>query len=477
MKRSRKLLLLLLVLTVTLAGTYGATRLNPENGESGTDEAEQKLFSLSGDQVTSLCLDSGAPLCFEKNGADWHYTGDSDFPVNTAYLEKILTAFCDVTVRKTIDSPQSLDEYGLIQPACVVTAVAGETYTLSIGSETAMGGERYLSVGDGRVYLGDSGLLDSFCYELLELVKKEVIPAMEQVQRFTVSSGSKSYELDYLEGSGLSYSDDYVWFLREGDTYKALDTLSAESLVSAVTGLSWGDCVSYQVSPEELAAYGLAEPKLTVQVDYTQTVSIDTGMTTSDGEAIHDTQTQSKSFTLQVGDYAGESCYARIADSPMVYQVDAKLCDRLFYATYEQLQPDEVLLMDFSQVESLELVLEGQGYTLRRSTGQQEDGEAVNIWTLEDREVDIQELLNQITALTASDKGTAKTTENEAQLSLIFHRDRETFPEVELMFYPYDSDHFLVSLNGEARLLVKQNDVTPIIDGLKEAMEQEEENE
>lgn len=61
----------------------------------------------------------------------------------------------------------------------------------------------------------------------------------------------------------MAYSDSYVWFL--GDT--VLDTELTESLLSAITSLSWAECANYNAS--DLAEYGLDDPTARVTVDYT----------------------------------------------------------------------------------------------------------------------------------------------------------------------------------------------------------------
>ena len=45
---------------------------------------------------------------------------------------------------------------------------------------------------------------------------------MSNIVSFTVESGDSHYELDYIENSGLAYSDGYVWFYKDGDDYLTL---------------------------------------------------------------------------------------------------------------------------------------------------------------------------------------------------------------------------------------------------------------
>ena len=46
----------------------------------------------------------------------------------------------------------------------------------------------------------------------------------------------------------------------------------------------------------------------------------------------------------------------------------------------------------------------------------------------------------------------------------MFHRDADTFKDVELTFYQYDSSSCLVGLNGETRLFVSRDSVASIVE-------------
>lgn len=471
MKRTKKLLVLTVVLIVLMAGAYGARQLNPEFREESTEEQGEALLDLAAEKITALSLNYSGEIRFEKTDKGWQYTADSAFPVDESRIGAMLTALEELKITKTIEDAGELSSYGLEDPVCSVSITADGSTQLLIGNETDMGGERYLSLGDGKIYLADADILDSFRYGLMELVKKEVLPAMSDVERFAVTSGDKRYEIDYREDSGLAYSDEYVWFLNEGGEYRALDTVAASSFVAQVTGLTWGSCISYNADEEALAAYGLDEPQLTVQVDYIETVQVDAGMSDSEGNAIYDSQEEHKQFTLEIGDYAGDQCYARIAGSHMVYLIDAGLCDDLLYATYEKLQPDEVLALDFDEVTGLDVELDNERYTFKHSskdkTDENGDSQTVKVWTLNGREVELQGVLEEISSLTPTDKGVAKTPQRSAEIRFVFHQSRESFQEVELIFYQYDSENCLVSLNGETGLMVKREAVQEIIESLR----------
>ena len=56
------------------------------------------------------------------------------------------------------------------------------------------------------------------------------------------------------------------------------------------------------------------------------------------------------------------------------------------------------------------------------------------------------------------------------ELRFTFHQDSESWPQVELVFYQYDSSTCLVSLNGETHLLVDRADVTDLAELVAELL-------
>ena len=119
---------------------------------------------------------------------------------------------------------------------CVITVEDGQSHTLSIGLETAVGGQRYFSNGDGNVYLVDKDIIENFQYGLYDVLKHQTLPEVAQLTGIKVELPDGGYEITRQENSGLAYSDDYVWFM-DG---KALDNDLTQTLLDMVTNHSPG---------------------------------------------------------------------------------------------------------------------------------------------------------------------------------------------------------------------------------------------
>ena len=110
----------------------------------------------------------------------------------------------------------------------------------------------------------------------------------------------------------------------------------------------------------------------------------------------------------------------------------------------------------------------GLPYTVTRevSTVTDEEGEESQevTYLLDGAEVEFQDLLDDLNAMASTGSAVGLTPERSAQISFTFHRNTETFPQVELVFYQYDSSNCLVSLDGEVVLLATREDVEAIVE-------------
>lgn len=476
MTRGKKLFVLLLALVILTGVTLLVAHLVPDEDESTAEDTSYIIFSLDPDQVTQLSWtyeDSTVTLTKDEN-SNWSYPDDEAFPLDASYPDAMVQALKEVSATKTIESPENLAGYGLEEAACAISVTAGDsTYELRIGDETGLGGQRYLSLGDGNIYLVDADLLEDFSLGLYDIVSMESIPSMTDLTSVSIETTSGTLTLDYLEDSGLAYSDQYTWFWNQDGEETPLDTDLAEDLVSTVTGLTWNACVDYQADEDSLGTYGLDIPAATITVEYTESTQAATNETDENGDPIYETQETSATFVLELGDYDGDTCYARISGSSMVYRVDGTVADTLLAAKGEDLLPQDVVLMDWSDVTSVEINLDGTTYSLEKTVQEEtdEDGNTTEtyVYQLDGQTVDITDALDSIQDLAVTGSDTDATPGTE-ELSFTFYQDKENFPTVTLVFSQYDSSSCLVTLNGESRLLVSRTDLLDLVDTLQDLL-------
>lgn len=441
MKRQKRLTVLLVILVICIAAAILLSRMNFEEKMTGTQTA---IVDVDSSEITRLAWNYDGEVAFTYEDDEWKYESDDKMPVNQELLSEIAENLSDIVSDKMVEEPQALSVYGLDDPAYTLTVeTADASYDISIGNESFSDGEVYISNGDGYVYLTDSELVDHISYSLYDLVQEEEIPEMETVNSVSIDKETP-VDIVYQENAGYCYSDAYTYYLKDGDDYQNLDNENTAELISTLTDFSWTGCADYYAEDSKLSDYGLDDPDAVVTVGYTD----------EDGEE--------QEFAYEVGE-SGGSYYAKLKDSTIVYSIEEDVYNGAVDASYNDLKPDEVILLDWDTVDSIDIEVDGNIYSVEIS-GSEEDGYT---YTLDGSEIEFGDVLDDLEALTIdSEEEAADSGENKTELSLTFHRNTDTWETVELDFYQYNGSYCISVLNGEEMNCVNRGDVV----ALKEAV-------
>lgn len=445
MRRGKKLLALLLTVVVLAGASYGATKLSV-TAQQPEEEQTTTVFSLDPAAVTGLSWEYSEELAFDKEDGSWTYRENPTFPVEVSFLETILEALTDVKSYKTIEAVENWDTYGLEIPVCTISVTTDQTYDLAIGIETSLGGQRYFSTGDGKVYLVDSDVLTPFAYGLYDLMAEQSMPQVTQLTAVTLERPGSTETIQYLPENDRTYSEAYVWFWGE----KTLDTQLTERFLANVTALPLTDCVNYDAS--DLSSYGLEDPEIIATV-------FDGG---------------EERYTLKISPEIDGSRYALLPGTRMVYKISDNVAQTLLYTTAADLLPDEVVLMDWDTVTKISVTLDGIHYDFRPDIRENTDDEGSptqeRIWTLEGRETELETVLEDLTDMESSGYATGLTPEGESRIAFQICRDRAAFGEVELAFFTYTSTDCVVTLEGSATVTVSREKVEALIQKISELL-------
>jgi hypothetical protein len=434
MKRGKKLLVMFVALAAVTGAAVAAVRLNADDDT----EESYSVFTLSTADITELKWSyNGETAALSYNGSKWSCADDSSFPLSQDLVKSMAASLADIKAVKTISSPDALSEYGLDEPVCDVTVKTDAEHEIKLGSETSLGGQYYISIGDGKVYIvPDSTLLDMFSRGLYDVIETESLPDMSDITAFAIKSGAGELSLVHKTGSGYTYSDNYEWFVSDGGSYTALDTSAVQELTGQITGLVWQKCVDYNAA-DRLASYGLASPAATVTVSYKD----------SDGAAA--------SFVLEMGNSTDSGCYARISGSGMIYLVDSAVRNAVLNASVSALLPNEIISMDWSAVTDFDVTIGGKTHTVTVTQGTDAatyklDGNTASTEA-------VQAVTDALDALTYS--GSAdKTYSGEAALSFTFRQKSVGFPKVTLSFFKCADGTYAAALNGKTEYVVSGSD-------------------
>lgn len=175
MKKQRKQLVIMLVLLGFLIiayfalGAYNDAQENKEQEETETITVTDLKYE---DVIAFSYHYKEENNSFIKSGEEWMYDADQSFDVDETKIEDMLSAACKVKAEDYFDAYESLDNYGLDEPQCVINIsfTNGSTVKLQIGNYNDMVGYYYMmKEGDNNLYLIDVALYNAFSVSYTDL--------------------------------------------------------------------------------------------------------------------------------------------------------------------------------------------------------------------------------------------------------------------------------------------------------------------
>ncbi len=242
MGNMKKLYLLLGVLALVCGAVFLVSRVqqHQEAIRSGTTT----VLTLDTSTATALSWEyADNSFSFHKDD-QWIYDADNAFPVDQVEIGTLLGQFEQFTADFTIEDAQDLSQYGLDDPTCTIhieTTDGG--YDILLGDYSQMDQQRYVSIGDGNVYLASSDPLDVYNVLLAGLIRNDETPDFDDVTaiRFT---GADDYTVTYQVDNTATYNAEDVYFTKLGSQTLALDTARVNNYLSTITYLNLTDYVT-----------------------------------------------------------------------------------------------------------------------------------------------------------------------------------------------------------------------------------------
>ena len=511
MHRSKRLLILVGVLAVVCAAAFLATRVQEQQEQ--VEASGETVLAIDTGNVASLAWTSGeGEYAFHKDGT-WLYDADEAFPVSAEALEELLAPFSSFNAAFVIRDVTDYAQYGLEEPECTIEiGTADASYTIALGDMSAMDDQRYVSIGDGNVYLAVTDPMDAFAVELSDLIDNDEIPQMDTVTALSLT-GAVEETIAYVEAGGPSYSDEDVYFLQSGEESLPLDTDLVEDYLGGIRNLVLTDYATYNATEIELASFGLNDPALTVTVEYEQQAeAAEEGAepeTTAGALALHIGRVEAAEESAEETDAAAEETeesaedaqdgeetaqedvqyayYLRVGDSQIVYNLSDADGEALFAASYDDLRHRQLFWGDFDDVTQATILLDNHTYTLTAQTAEtaetgedadaaagsaeptaaaaaEEDAEIT--WTCNGEPVDVTGIRDKLAALTA-EAFTEEAPADQLEISLTLDLNDEDIPQVRIQLYRYDGASCLAVLDGEPAALVAREDVVDLMEAVR----------
>lgn len=474
MNRSKRLSILLCVLVIFCALTLGVSKY--EERREKIKNSDEIIMELDSEDVTELSWEyESETFAFHKD-EKWLYDEDEHFPVNEEKMNHLLENFRSFGVSFIIEDAEDLSQYGLSDPLCTIhIGLEKETYEILLGNYSEMDEERYVSIGDGNVYLVKDDPLDSFDIELSDMIQHDEIPEFDSVTEIQFS-GSENYKAVYKKDNKVTYSKEDVYFVKEGSRELPLDTGNVENYVETIHELNLTNYVTYDVTDEELKTYGLDAPELTVTLQYKvqeeeneeekeETVVFHISRDPAEKEKAESEAAESSDNDKSQEDTETDSeeeitAYLRVGESKIIYQLSGPDYENLMEVSYNDLRHQEVIWVDFDDINGAKISLEGAEYELIAKEKNKE-----SIWYYQDDEIETDDFRNALNALSASEFTEEEPTDKE-EISLTLQIDNENQPEVEIELYRYDGNKCLTVVDGEPVSLVNRSHVVDLIEAV-----------
>lgn len=322
-----------------------------------------------------------------------------------------------------------------------------------------MDSQRYVSIGDGNVYLVKNDPLDYFYVDISDLIDHDEIPFFEQTTGIGFT-GTENYDITYEEDSSNTYCADDIYFISKDEKTLPLDTSRVEEYLQNISGLNLTDYVTYHVTDEELTAYGLDEPELTVTVTYLSEEE--------SGEEISNTFVMniSRSPEERAADRETEeeeiTSYVRVGESQIVYRISGDSYENLMAASYNSLRHQEVFSADTMDIRQIDITLEGLDYTI---TSEEDEKEGKRIYYYQGEDVDMESFKSSLKNLNAVSFTKEQPTQKE-EIKLVVYLDNVNFPEVEIALYRYDGNECLAVVDGEPVSFVQRSAAVDLIEAV-----------
>ena len=443
MKKSKRLFILLGVLLAACGATFAISRHEEEKEK--IQNSDEIILAIEADSVTSLSWEFGENAFAFHKDEKWLYDEDEAFPVDEEKLVDLLEQFQEFGVSFVIEEVEDIAQYGLDEPECTIHITAGEQeYTVTLGAFSTMDSQRYLSIGDGKVYLASHDPFEEYELEIRDLIKHDEIPEISAATGIQFS-GMQEYEISYEEESTNTYCEEDVYFVDS----KPLDTSLVEDYLDTVAGLGLSEYVSYNVTEEELEAFGLAEPELTI---------------TSESFVLHLGRNQEElAAALESEEEDAEenvTAYARVGESQIVYEITSSEYADLTKNTYDDLRHKEVLTAAFEDIYQMDITLEGVEHTF--SIVVEED---VKSWKYGEEDLSVSGIQSAMTALTAESFTSEEPTEKE-EISFTVYMENENYPEIHVELYRYDGSKCIAVVDGETFAMVSRSSVVDLMEAV-----------
>lgn len=255
--RSSRLLILAAVVLALGAWIYLYERKMPTT-EEARQQADKVLPKLDRDQVTAMEItNEHGHFRLEKHDGSWQLVKPIQGPADDGTVGALLSQLVNLKAERTFAKGEvDPGVYGLDTPSMKVelTTKDGTTFKLEVGTKTALGSNRAVTRGDGKILLCAGWFANDLDKDLDAWRSHSVVDV----------SPSKVASLDIRSG------EDHIKVVRDGRLWRLLDPIKdladrrhVEDLITDINGIRIKEFLDAKA---DLGPLGLDHPERTVTI-------------------------------------------------------------------------------------------------------------------------------------------------------------------------------------------------------------------
>lgn len=450
MKRSKRIIILAVILALLTAATLA---LNLYEGKQEQIRVSgQVIVQIPAAEVESVSWINykDETFSFRKEAGQWIYEDDPSFPVDEEKIANVLTPFESYSASFIIEQVEDYGQYGLADPKLTLTInTPDRSFTLKQGGFSIMDSQSYIDIGDGNVYLVKESPEEYVETTLPGMLKHDDTPVLESASQITFS-GAENYTISSKVENTNIENPEFSYYTTVGGKTLSLDSEKVETFLGNVTLLRLMEYITYNASEQDLKAYGLDKPVLTITVQNKESGECHIEI----GEVVTEAETEGQAATV--------SRYVRIGDSRIVYILSDYDYEKISAVSVDTFRHPEVIQADVTAISRMEVLLEGQTHTFLYTPPAEES--QAGSWSWNDTTIDISPVGQSLLALSA-DSFTQNTPKDKEEISLKLYTGEELTVTVQL--YRYDGKTCLAVVDGQPVSLVPRASAMALVEAVQ----------